>query len=95
MLLNAGDNFPNINNIAFSLNMSESTLRRRLDEEGTNYRRICDEVRNVIACNYLKNTSLTISEIAMLLNYSESASFRRAFVRWNKVTPNDYRKSNS
>ena len=95
MLLNAGDNFPNINNIAFSLNMSESTLRRRLDEEGTNFRRICDEVRNVLACNYLENTSLTINEIAMLLNYSEPASFRRAFMRWNKVAPNDYRKSSS
>jgi AraC-like DNA-binding protein len=75
--------------------MSESTLRRRLKEESSSYRIICDEVRDVLAKKYLTTTNLTISDIAMLLNYSEAASFRRAFVRWNKVTPNDYRHSNS
>ena len=54
-----------------------------------------DEVRDVLAKKYLTTTNLTISDIAMLLNYSEAASFRRAFIRWNKVTPNDYRHSNS
>ena len=52
-------------------------------------------MRDVLAKKYLTTTNLTISDIAMLLNYSEAASFRRAFVRWNKVTPNDYRHSNS
>ena len=95
ILLQAGDDLPDIKEVAFKLHMSESTLRRRLKEESSSYRIICDEVRDVLAKKYLTTTNLTISDIAMLLNYSEAASFRRAFVRWNKVTPNDYRHSNS
>ena len=95
ILLQAGDDFPDIKEVAFRLHMSESTLRRRLKEESSSYRIICDEVRDILAKKYLTTTNLTISDIAMLLNYSEAASFRRAFVRWNKVTPNDYRHSNS
>ena len=95
ILLQAGDEFPDIKEVAFKLHVSESTLRRRLKEEFSSYRIICDEVRDVLAKKYLTTTNLTISDIAMLLNYSEAASFRRAFIRWNKVTPNDYRHSNS
>ena len=95
ILLQAGDDFPDIKEVAYKLHISESTLRRRLKEESSSYRKICDEVRDVLAKKYLTTTNLTISDIAMLLNYSEAASFRRAFVRWNKHTPNDYRHSNS
>lgn len=95
ILLQAGDDFPDIKEVAFKLHISESTLRRRLKVEATSYRKICDEVRDILAKKYLTTTNLTISDIAMLLNYSEAASFRRAFIRWNKVTPNDYRHSNS
>ena len=95
ILLHARDDLPDIKEVAFKLHTSESTLRRRLKDESSSYRIICDEVRDVLAKKYLTTTNLTISDIAMLLNYSEAASFRRAFVRWNKITPNDYRHSNS
>jgi AraC-like DNA-binding protein len=91
MLIQAGGEFPNIHHIATTLHMSESTLRRRLSNEGTNFRVICDEVRNVLARQYLAATELTVAEIASLLDYSEPVSFRRAFVRWNKMTPIAYR----
>ncbi|MDC3368239.1 AraC family transcriptional regulator [Gammaproteobacteria bacterium] len=95
ILLQAGDDFPDIKEVAYKLHISESTLRRRLKAESSSYRKICDEVRDILAKKYLTTTNLTISDIAMLLNYSEAASFRRAFIRWNKLTPNDYRHSNS
>jgi len=95
ILLQAGDDFPDIKEVAYKLHISESTLRRRLKEESSSYRKICDEVRDILAKKYLTTTNLTISDIAMLLNYSEAASFRRAFIRWNKLTPNDYRHSSS
>ena len=95
VLLLSRSEFPTGAAVAEQMHMSESTLRRRLKEESSSYRIICDEVRDVLAKKYLTTTNLTISDIAMLLNYSEAASFRRAFIRWNKVTPNDYRHSNS
>ena len=82
-----------INQVASMLHVSESTLRRRLKDESTNFRAICDEVRNVLACQYLCTTKLTVSEIANLLDYAETVSFRRAFVRWNGTTPSQYRQA--
>ncbi|MCS5593564.1 MAG: AraC family transcriptional regulator [Porticoccaceae bacterium] len=92
ILIHAGGEFPMINQVAERLYVSESTLRRRLREESTNFRAICDEVRNVLACQYLSTTKLTVSEIASLLNYTETVSFRRAFLRWNAITPSEYRR---
>ncbi|MBT6781063.1 MAG: helix-turn-helix domain-containing protein [Porticoccaceae bacterium] len=91
ILINAAGEFPDINQVADKLHVSESTLRRRLGNESTNFRAICDEVRNLLACEYLSTTKLTVAEIASLLDYSEPVSFRRAFVRWNGMTPSDFR----
>lgn len=85
----------NITQIAEHLHITERTLRRRLDAESTNFRTICDEVRNVLAQKYLTTTLLKVSEIADLLNYTEQANFRRAFVRWNGVTPTQFREQAS
>ena len=91
ILFQAGSEFPDINYIARTLHVSESTLRRRLKNEGTSFRKICDEVKNILARQYLAATELTVADIAFLLDYSEPVSFRRAFVRWNDMTPRDYR----
>jgi AraC-like DNA-binding protein len=91
ILFQAGSEFPDINHIARTLHVSQSTLRRRLRNEGTSFRKICDEVRNILARQYLAATELTVADIASLLDYSEPVSFRRAFVRWNDMTPRDYR----
>ncbi len=94
LLMHASGNFPDIGRIAAELAMSERTLRRRLKEENTSFRRVFDEVRNVLACEYLSSTPIIVAEISNLLGYSECVNFRRAFVRWNKVTPSQYRIEN-
>jgi len=92
VLIRAGGNFPNLNGVADRLHISGRTLRRRLKDEATNFRAICDEVRNLLACQFLETTELTVADIADLLDYAEAVSFRRAFVRWNGLTPNQYRQ---
>jgi len=91
-LIRSGGKFPAIKQVAQQLNVSERTLRRRLSNESASFRTICDEVRNVLACQYLSDTQLTVTDIAELLDYSETVSFRRAFVRWNGMTPQAYRR---
>lgn len=91
LLMHASGNFPDITQVASALFMSERTLRRRLQAEGISFRRVFDEVRNVLAQEYLTATAITVAEIADLLGYTECANFRRAFVRWNGITPIDYR----
>ena len=85
-------NFPNIDQVANKLHMSKSTLGRRLENESSSFRTIFDEVKNLLAKEYLTNTELTVADIAHLLDYTDTANFRRAFVRWNKVTPSEFRE---
>jgi len=92
LLLQSAGDFLNISGVAARLNMSERTLRRRLDDESVSFRSLFEEVRDLLAKEYLTKTVLTIAEIAHLLDYSETVNFRRAFVRWNGVTPKKYRQ---
>ena len=90
----AGD-FVDISQVAARLHISERTLRRRLDNESTSFRAILDEIRDLLARDYLTKTQLSISDIAYFLDYAETVSFRRAFARWNGLTPSEYRKRHS
>ena len=92
LMLSAGD-FPGIDQVAARLHMSKSTLGRRLESESTSFRAITDQVKNLLAKEYLTNTELSVADIAHLLDYTDTANFRRAFVRWNGKTPNAYRHS--
>ena len=82
---------PRIDAVAAHLHMSERTLRRRLGEEGTSFKRILDEVRRELAIGYVQERLLSTGEIAFLLRYSEPSAFQRAFKRWTKLTPSEYR----
>jgi AraC-like DNA-binding protein len=92
LLIQSAGDFMSIAQVAESLHVSERTLRRRLESESTSFRAIVEEVRDLLAREYLIETQLTVAEIAHLLDYSETVNFRRAFVRWNDVTPIQYRK---
>lgn len=77
---------------AAALFISKRTLARRLKNEGTGFRQIRDEILARQARNYLRDGRLSVEAIATLLNYHDSASFRRAFKRWYGVTPAKYRQ---
>lgn len=87
--LQGGD--PTMSGLANDLHMSERTLRRRLYEEETTFKRILDQVRRELAIGYVQDGTLSTGEIAFLLRYSEPSAFQRAFKRWTKRTPWEYR----
>ena len=95
LLIHSAGNFLSISEVAEQLHITERTLRRRLAAEGTDFRTIFDDIKNTLARNYLRKTSLSVAEIADLLNYSEATNFHRAFQRWNSTTPADYRQQAS
>jgi len=95
LLIHSAGNFLSISEVAEQLHVTERTLRRRLAAEGTDFRTIFDDIKNTLAQNYLRKTSLSVVEIADLLNYAEATNFHRAFQRWNSTTPVDYRESES
>lgn len=92
LLIQSAGDFLNISQVARRLNMSERTLRRRLAAESTSFRDTLDEIRNLLAQKYLTKTGLIVAEIAFLLGYEETVNFRRAFLRWNGVTPSVFRE---
>lgn len=78
---------------AASLFMSKRTLARKLKQENSGFRQIRDEILSRQAANYLCDSLLSIEAIATLLNYHDTASFRRAFKRWFGQPPDQYRQS--
>lgn len=76
-----------IEHVARGMHMTSRTLRRKLVAEGTNYRRLLDEVRLTIVQDTLRGEKLSAAELAHRLGYSEPSSFIRAFRRWTAEEP--------
>jgi AraC-like DNA-binding protein len=76
---------------ARSMGMSAPTLRRRLEEEDTSFTLIIEEVRRELADRYLRDRSLTISQISDLLGFAHPTAFHKAFRRWTGITPSAHR----
>ena len=88
----AGGN-PTVRHIARAVSMSERTLTRHLENEGTSFKDLLDDLRRRLALRYVRRSDLPISEIAFLLGFSQAAAFHRAFRRWTGQTPVEYRKT--
>lgn len=73
--------------VAAELGVSPRTLRRRLAEEGTSYRRLLDDVRVELADRMLATGLLSVEDVAIRLGYAEASSFIHAFRRLTGTTP--------
>jgi AraC-like DNA-binding protein len=84
---------PTVEKIAREIGMSPRTLQRRLEEAGTTYQELLDEVRRQSARRLLTHTDLDAGEVAFLLGFEELNSFTRAFQAWEGTTPTRWRAS--
>jgi AraC-like DNA-binding protein len=82
---------PGLDGLAKQLNCSSRTLRRHLHALGCSYQEMLDELRFERAKQWLGEDELPIWRIAEQLGFSETASFRHAFVRWSGVAPSQFR----
>lgn len=80
--------------VAKIFNLSSRTLHRRLATLGTSFQEIVDEVRCEMACQLLKNTTLPISQLSVMLGFSEVSAFSRSFKRRLACGPGAWRASN-
>ena len=78
--------------VAARLQLPTWTLRRKLAEEGTQFRSILNDTRRDLAMAYIRDTELAFGEIAYLLGFASAEAFQRAFKRWNQQTPGEYRR---
>lgn len=77
--------------VAQALHLSQRTLQRRLQEEGTSFQTLLDDTRRELAEQYLAQPGMTLLETAYLLGFADPSNFYRAFRRWFDATPSEYR----
>nr|WP_277345732.1 AraC family transcriptional regulator [Pseudomaricurvus alkylphenolicus] len=88
-ILNEKNFTPKLSEVAKLMFMSERTLKRRLQEEHHTFSEIVLSTKMTVARELLLTARLPVKVIAERLNYSESASFIRAFKKWWGTSPTE------
>lgn len=81
--------------VASALHMSVRTMHRKLADVDQNFRTLLVEIRRNLAELYIMDNSLTLTEISLLLGFSEPSSFSRAFKSWTGSAPSEIRQARS
>lgn len=79
--------------VADSLAMSESTLRRKLSEQGAKFRDLLLKVRLSHGLVLLQTGQLSLTDVAIMCGYSSHDRFARQFKATFGLSPRDYRKT--
>ena len=64
-------------------------------ETGSTFSTLLNQIRIETACDFLKDSNLSIEEIAYHCGFSETANFTRQFKRVMGIPPSVYRKQNT
>jgi AraC-like DNA-binding protein len=91
LLLRTANARLSIEEVAEALHLSVRTLRRRLREDGTSFRQLCERIRVDCAQRLLREQGMTVAAAAEQLGFSDTRSFRRAFKRWLGQLPGELR----
>ena len=75
------------------LNVSKTTLSRRLKDEATSFKIVEQKVKLDESINLLKNTKASIGDIAFNLGFSTQSAFNRFFSDAMNTTPLKFRKT--
>jgi AraC-like DNA-binding protein len=80
-----------VDQVSSRMGLTQRTLARRLDDEGTSYRALVDEVRSAKARELLLDRRRPLAAVAAELGFADTPSFQRAFRRWFGSTPGGFR----
>lgn len=77
--------------VAECLGLTPRTLNRRLSAEGRTFRQLANEARSVVAQQLLTGTRMSVTSIALALDYADASAFTRAFQRSTGLAPSEWR----
>lgn len=78
--------------IGRELAVSEATLRRKLQAEGTSFKVILLDIRMVVGLTYLQTTNLLVSRVAAEVGYTSQSRFSARFKERFGIHPGEIRK---
>jgi AraC-like DNA-binding protein len=82
---------PRREQVATLLKISDRTLQRRLQSEGTSFQRLLDDTRRELAQKYLRKPRNSLRHVAELLGFEDQSNLFRACKRWFGESPGRYR----
>lgn len=83
--------WPELERLAAELNMSGTTMQRRMQQEGMSYQVLKDDLRRDIAIDLLSDAATTVADVAHRIGFQETSAFHRAFKKWTGLSPGAYR----
>lgn len=79
--------------VADELGITPGSLHRLLKSQSTSFQQLFDDTRRRLAHRYLLESSLTLTDIAQRVGYSELSAFSRAARRWFGASPRSIRRN--
>ncbi len=80
-----------IERVSSFLAMNKRTLQRKLSAQGTSYNALLEEVRFDMACDYLRESRGSLTQLAHQLCYSELSVFSNAFRQRFGMSPREWK----
>jgi AraC-like DNA-binding protein len=78
--------------LALMLSMHRRTLNRQLQAHGTTFQETLDHVRFTVARQLLRDSQISLDEVAATLGYASVTPFMRTFQRWSGTPPGRWRR---
>jgi AraC-like DNA-binding protein len=94
-LREVGEELPSLEQLAAMLNLSKRTLNRYLEREGTSFRLLAGRIQHELACERLASGSMSVTEVAYSLGFSDTSNFARAFRAQAGHSPGEHRRIKS
>lgn len=83
---------PHLPRVAAMLHLSERTLKRQLQTQGTSIRQLLQTLRMEQAMSQLQATETSIQQLSQQLGYQSCSAFTQAFKRWQGNPPRTLRR---
>jgi AraC-like DNA-binding protein len=84
-----------IEHIAQQLGTSARTIQRWLQDSGYSFKDLVAQTRISLSRRYLEDASMSLTDAAYLLGYSDLSAFSRAFRRWTGQSAREFRRQHT
>ena len=91
--LNLSTSPPSLSEIARLFGISECRFQQELSAHGLSFQDLLRAARQELSLHYINDSDMPLTEVALLLGYSELSAFSRAFRNWTGMSPQRYRRA--